>query len=111
MMFVGSLGLWVGVPVGWLWVGARVQAATESLGAAVGVVLLGVVASVLVLVPVLHWLARKHQQARLARGLEDYGAAPLEGILVVSAAIALVAFGVWFFFFAGTEPLPLGLPK
>jgi len=27
-------------------------------------------------------------------------------VLVVSAGIALVGFGVWFFFFSGTAPLP-----
>jgi hypothetical protein len=33
----------------------------------------------------------------------------LEGVLVVSAGVTVVAFGIWFFFFAGTSPLPLGI--
>jgi hypothetical protein len=31
-------------------------------------------------------------------------------VLVVSAAIAVVAFAIWFFFLSGAEPVPLGLP-
>jgi hypothetical protein len=60
---------------------------------------------------VLSWLNRRHAEARVARGLEDYGRVALEGVLVVSAAIAAVGFAIWFFFFAGAEPIPLGLPK
>jgi Na+/glutamate symporter len=111
LMFAASLVLWFGVPVAWLWVGGRLQGATHSLGAAVGVALLGMVASVLLAVPVLHWLARKHQSMREARGLQDLGVAPLEGVMVVSAVLALIGFGVWFLFLSGAEPLPLGLPK
>jgi hypothetical protein len=111
LMFVGSLGLWVVMPVAWFWVGGRVQGATGSLGAAVAVVLLGVVASVVVAMRVLSWLAHKHAAARERQGLEDFGWAPLEGVLTVSAVLALVAFALWFLVFAGAEPLPLGLPE
>jgi len=111
MMFAGSLGLWIGVPLGWLFVAGRVQGATHSLGAAVGVALLGLVLSIVVALRVLSWLAHRHNAARAARGLEDLGWAPLEGVMVVSAALALAAFLVWFFFLAGAEPLPLNLPR
>jgi hypothetical protein len=111
LMFAGSLGLWVGVPLLWLYVGGRVQGATQSLGAAVGVALLGLVVSIVLAMPVLHWLARMHNAAREARGLEDLGWAPLEGVMAVSATVALVAFLVWFFFLSGAEPLPLTQPE
>ena len=110
MMFAGSLGLWVGAPVLWLWIGGRVQGATGSLGAAIAVILVGFVATVLASVPLLGWLARRHAEARAARGLDDLGRAALEGVLVVSAAIAGLVFAIWFLFFAGAEPVPLGLP-
>jgi hypothetical protein len=75
------------------------------------VVLVGFVATVLLAVPVLGWLSRRHAEARAARGLDDLGRVALEGVLVVSAAIAVVVFAIWFLFIAGTEPIPLGLPK
>jgi Na+/glutamate symporter len=106
LMFVGGLGLWIGVPLLWLFVAGRVHGATDSLGAAVGVALLGLVVSVVLAMPVLHWLARKHNAAREARGLQDLGWAPLEGVMVVSAMLAVAAFAVWFFFLSGAEPLP-----
>jgi hypothetical protein len=110
MMFAGSLGLWVGAPVLWLWIGGRVQGATGSLGGAIAVILVGFVATVLLSVPVLGWLSARHAEARAARGLDDLGRAALEGVLVVSAAIAVLVFAIWFLFFAGAEPVPLGLP-
>jgi hypothetical protein len=110
MMFAGSLGLWVGAPVLWLWIGGRVQGATNSVGAAIAVILVGFVATVFLFVPLLGWLSRRHAEARAARGLDDLGRAALEGVLVVSATIAAVLFAIWFFFLAGAEPIPLGLP-
>jgi hypothetical protein len=110
LMFLGSLGLWVGAPVLWLWIGGRVQGATNSVGAAIAVILVGFVTTVLLFVPLLSWLSRRHAEARAARGLDDLGRAALEGVLVVSAAIAAVLFAIWFLFFAGAEPIPLGLP-
>lgn len=111
LMFVGSLGLWAGTPLLWLWIGGRVQGATGSVGAAVGVAFAGFLASVMLFVPLLGWLSRLYAEARAARGLEDLGRAPLEGVMVVSAAIALVLFAIWFFFLSGAEPVPLGLPS
>src|SRR4051794_3383624 len=97
IMFVGSLVLWVGLPIGCLYVGSRVQDATGSVGAAIVAMALGVVVGIFAIVPLLGFLNRKHIEVRAARGLDTYGQAPLEGVLVVSAAIALVGFGVWFF--------------
>jgi hypothetical protein len=110
-MFAGSIGLWIGVPVLWLYVAGRVQGATGSLGAAVGVGILGLIVTVVLAMPLLHRLARLHNAAREARGLENLGWAPLEGVMTVSAVLALIAFGVWFFLLAGAEPLPGGLPR
>jgi hypothetical protein len=110
LMFVGSLGLWVGAPVLWLWIGGRVQGATNSLGAAIAVILVGFVATVMLTIPVLGWLSRRHAEARAARGLEDLGRVVLEGVMVVSAVIAAVVFAIWFFFLSGAEPIPIGLP-
>lgn len=111
IMLAGSVGLWVGVPVGWLWIGGRIQAATGSLGTAVAAMMAGVLVSILLAARVLGWLSEKHAHARAREGLEDLGSVPLEGVMVVSAMVALVAFVVWFFVFSGAEPLPLSLPE
>jgi hypothetical protein len=109
MMVFGGLVLWVGIPLAWLWIGSQIQAVTGSLGAAVGAMLVGVVASILLVVPVLGWLSNKHRALLLARGHEDSGHLALEAVLVTSAAIAVVAFGAWFLLFAGSSPIPIGI--
>jgi hypothetical protein len=111
LMFAGGIGLWVGAPLAWLWIGGRVQGATHSLETAIGVILVGFVVTVLAFVPVLGWLSGRHAEARAARGLEDLGRAALEGVMVVSATIAVILFAIWFFFFSGAEPIPLSRPS
>ncbi|MEA2481996.1 MAG: hypothetical protein QOJ07_3918 [Thermoleophilaceae bacterium] len=105
MMFVGSLVLWVGVPLAWLYLGSKVQGATHSVGAAIAVMLPGTVITIFALIPILSWLNSAYAHGREARGLESYGQAPLEAVLVVSATIAIAGFGAWFFLFSGTPPL------
>ena len=109
IMFLGSLVLWVGVPLGWLYVGSQIQGATGSLGAALAAMMVGVLASIAVLVVLLSWLNRKHCEVREARGLDSHGSTALEGVLVTSAGVGLLVFVVWFFFFSGSSPIPLNL--
>jgi hypothetical protein len=109
IMFIGSLGLWVGTPLGWLWIGSQIEGATDSLSTALGAMAIGVVATAGVLAAVLAKLSNTYRANRQARGLEDPGHVVLEGVLVVSARITLAVFVVWFFFFSGTDPIPLGL--
>jgi heme/copper-type cytochrome/quinol oxidase subunit 2 len=109
IMLGGGVLLWVGVPVGWLYVGAQVQSETNSLGTALIVMMVGVIVSVLAIVALLGWLNRKHSDLREARGLESHGQTALEGVMTVSAAVAIVGFGGWFFLFSGASPLPTGL--
>ena len=106
IMFLGSLVLWIGLPLGCLYLGSRVQDATHSVGVALLAMAGGVVVGIFAIVPVLGFLNRKQIEQRAARCLDTYGQAPLEGVLVVSAGLALVGFGVWFFFFSGATPLP-----
>jgi hypothetical protein len=111
LTILASVGLWVAMPLGWFWVAGRVEAGTGSLGAAVALALVGVVVSIIVAVPLLGWLNRKRLEHREAVGLPEASGVALEAVLVVSATIAVVAFGVWFLFFAGAQPFPLGQPS
>jgi hypothetical protein len=92
-----------------LWVGSKVQGATSSLGAAVGVMAIGVVAAIVLLAWVLGKLSNAYRAISLSSGRRDPGHVVLEGVLVVSAGIAGVAFVVWFLLFAGANPVPLGI--
>jgi hypothetical protein len=104
IMVVGSFVLWLGVPLGWLWIGSQVQGETDSIGAALGVTMLGAVVTIVLLAMGLGWLNRKHEELRAARGLEYHRTTTLEGVLVVTAGVAVVGFSVWFLFFAGIGP-------
>jgi hypothetical protein len=107
IMFIGSFGLWVGTPLLWLWIASQVQGATQSLGAALGTMFLGVVISIALIAALLGKLSNTYRANCVARGQEDPGHVVLEGVLVISAGLTLVVFGVWFLFFAGASPVPV----
>jgi hypothetical protein len=108
IMLAGSLVLWVGVPIGWLWVGSRVQAAS-SLTTAVGVMMIGMFLTVCVLLVGLARLNRMHVEIEEARGVYRSGSTLLELVLVASAVMAVIGFAVWFFGFSGSSPFPLNI--
>ena len=110
IMFVGSLVLWVGVPIGWLWVGSRLEP-SGGLATAIGVMMIGMLLTISVLVTFLAWINRKHVELQEARGLHagTATATPLELVLVASAVLAVLGFGVWFFGFSGSSPIPLNI--
>ena len=107
VMFAGAMALWIGVPVLWLYIGSKVQASTNSVGAALGLMLFGSIATILLVVPLLGRVNDAYEHVREHRGLENYGQAPLEAVLVVSAVIAVVLFVIWFVLFAHSAPLPI----
>lgn len=104
IMLGGGLVLWMGVPITWLYIGSQVQGETGSVGTAMAVMFLGSIVSIVVIVAVLGWLNRKHVELREARGLESHGQTALEAVMTVSAVIAVVAFGIWFFLIEGPGP-------
>jgi hypothetical protein len=109
IMFIGSLVLWIGTPLLWLWVGSQIQGATSSLGAALGTMFIGVIVTIAFLASVLARLSNVYRANCQARGLADPGHFVLEGVLVVSAGFTLTAFVIWFLFFAGASPVPIGI--
>jgi hypothetical protein len=109
IMVIGSIVLWAGTPLAWLWIGAQIEGATQSLGAALAAAFAGVIVSILLLASVLARLSDLYRANRVARGLDDPGHVVLEGVLVVSAGISLAAFTIWFFLFAGAAPAPVSI--
>jgi ABC-type amino acid transport system permease subunit len=108
IMFMGSLGLWIGTPLLWLWVGSQIQGLGASLGAALMAMFAGVVLSIVLMAMLLVKLSDGYRANCRARGQRDPGHFILEAVLVVSAGLTLVVFLVWFFLFAGASPLPFG---
>lgn len=108
LMLAGCLFLWVGVPLGWLWIGSQVQG-SASLGTALIVTMTGIVVTIFAVITVLSWLNRRHAVLRERRSGSPGGLSALEVIMVSSAGVAIVGFGIWFFGFSGTSPLPLNI--
>jgi uncharacterized membrane protein YbhN (UPF0104 family) len=109
VMLAGCLFLWIGVPLAWLWIGSQMQSSL-SLGGALMITMLGIVVSVVAVVALLGRLNRRHAELQRRRhGAVSGDSSALEVILVSSAGIAVVGFGIWFFGFAGASPVPLNI--
>ena len=100
-MFLIGLTMWIGVPGGWLYVGSQIKAASNSLGLALAVMVVGAIITIIALVRVLGLLNRAYCEDFVELNDREPMRTPLEPVLVVSAGIALAAFGIWFTFFAG----------
>jgi ABC-type protease/lipase transport system fused ATPase/permease subunit len=112
-MAIGSLALWIAVPLGCLWVSSKV------VGSSSEEYLLGLpmtIAAMILFGMALVWLNRLYLRvtgvlARYEAEQEEFGVAPhslrgpLEPLLVGSLVIALVAMFVWFFLLARNPPL------
>jgi hypothetical protein len=109
IMVLGSLGLWLGMPLLWLWIGSQIDGDTSSLSLALLVMGIGVLGTVWLAAKLLSALSERYRTNQLAQGHEDPGHRVLERVLIVTAGIAIVVFGIWFLLFAGASPVPLGL--
>jgi hypothetical protein len=107
LMLGSSLLLWVGLPMGTLWLGSWIQTDTDSLGLAVGTMFVVAITGVVAIGYTLAALNRRHVALRAARGL-DASARVLEVVLVTSAALALGLFAVWFLLLS--SPVPQAVP-
>jgi hypothetical protein len=119
LMAVGSIVLWIGIPVGWVWVASRTVKTSQPT--------LGPYLLVLCATPLTMWLWGKllfrlnDVYAKLTgqtsevrtqlpwhksmRGERSSGrqTTVLDLVMIVSVSVALTAFGVWFFLFAGSS--------
>jgi hypothetical protein len=119
LMAVGSILLWLGIPVGWLYLASRiVKSSQPSLGPYV-LVLVGIPVSMVVVGKALSRLDRAYGDVtgttptgrmrspwmKSMRGERDSGRprTVLDVVMVWSVAVALLSFAVWFFVFAGSS--------
>jgi hypothetical protein len=120
LMAFFSIALWLGIPIGWLWIGSQVQSNTQSTGfGPYFLVIAGICVSVFAVTKLLAWLNRRYASVsganeivrvrppwhRSMRG-EDDSRPPrsvLDVVMVISVSIAVTAMAIWFFFFAGSS--------
>lgn len=120
LMALGSILLWIGSPIGWLWIASQMQKDTQAAGfGPYMVVLFGIAITAVVLAKLLQRLNRLYGAVagldepvrvvlpwhRSLRG-EQEGRPPrtvLDVVMVISVAIGAVALTIWFFFFAGSS--------
>ena len=120
LMAVGSVMLWIGSPIGWLWIASQMQKDSQAAGfGPYMVVLAGIAITAVVLAKLLQRLNRLYgivdgvgEPVKVVmpwhRGLrgENEGRPPrtvLDVVMVISVAIGFIAMAIWFFFFAGSS--------
>jgi hypothetical protein len=121
LMSLASLFLWIGIPLGWLWIGSQmVDSSQPSMGPYM-VVGIGIIASVVIDALIISRLNRQYQRVtgtdgevrlqlpwmKSMRGERTTArqTTVLDIILVGSVALAGLTAFVWFALFAGS-PLP-----
>jgi hypothetical protein len=119
LMAVGSILLWIGIPVGWLFLASRITDSSQpSMGPYV-LVLVGIPATMIAMGKVLAVLDRTYGRVtgaapqgriqspwhRSLRGdrRPERRRSVLDVVMVASVALAVVCFAVWFFLFAGSS--------
>ena len=103
---VGSLLLWVPIPLAWMWIGAQVYKATGgSLMADCSVALLGFLATTIFTMKALTRLDAVWVRLRQRAG-HDQGQGALTGVVVVSATLGLTGFTVWYYLLSDAFIIP-----
>ena len=122
VMVVGSLLMWIGAPLFWLWLGSQLQSGSQPTLGPYLLILAGVVVSMVVLGKLLSRLdylyglvTRTNATVRVRlpwhrsmRGERGSGRPTrvVDIVMVASVSTALLLFGAWFFLLAGSS-----LPK
>jgi hypothetical protein len=120
-MSVAALLLWVGIPIGWLWIGSQLVSSSQPSMGPYAVVAIGIIASVVIDAMILSRLNRTYQrvtdtdgQVRIQlpwmKSMRGERETPrqtsvLDIILVGSVTLAGLTMLLWWVFLAGS-PLP-----
>ena len=116
LMALGSVAMWLGVPVLWIWLASQLSRSSQASGAIILLIVVGIAVSMLALARLLGRANHAHQRltGRLPRRREhtvwmrsmrgerevvrEHGV--LGTVMTVSVGVALLALGVWFFLLA-----------
>jgi hypothetical protein len=120
LMAIGSVTIWIGLPIAWLWIASQVQGSSSdpSFGA-YGLIIVGLPLSIVVVAKGLASLDRTYarvtgaapeerRQLPWLKSMRGERAEPrrytvLDRVMVVSVGLAVTLMGIWFFFFAGSS--------
>ncbi|MFA9270336.1 MAG: hypothetical protein ACEQSX_06205 [Baekduiaceae bacterium] len=116
-MAVGSAAMWVGAPLFWIAIASQVSGVVGISGLAIACLVLGIPITILLLARLLSWFevlyervsptqaAMPTQRNAWLRSMRDSRdthrpKTVLDIVMTTSAALAMLAFGAWFAFFA-----------
>jgi hypothetical protein len=119
LMAIGSVLMWIGVPLGLVYIASKVSGSSSPTLGPILLVLIGLPIGFAIVGKCLGWLDRRHQ-AITRQGDGSRRTAPwmksmrgdaedrhrggvLDKVMIISVAVALLLFGVWFFGFAGSS--------
>ena len=97
------VSLWGPQPVGWLWVGSRVDYWTDSVSLGITSAFLGMLTTLFVTLMIAKRVDHAWKLVRRASGIRQERGA-LERIFMVSLVITAIPFLVWFFLIEGPGP-------
>src|SRR4051794_20866303 len=119
LMAIGSIVMWLVLPVVWLWIGSQMTSSSQPSIGPYLLVLVGTIISMVVMGKLLGALNRAHlrvtgrmrdkrEQATWMRSMRGerkstHDRGVLDGVMMVSVGLALLVFGIWFFAFAGSS--------
>jgi hypothetical protein len=120
---LAAINIWTGAPLLAVWVGSQAAAGSRLSMGAVGVVIVVLAASCIALAMALSWLSARYDELtgrpaaarrtspwlRSMRGEREevarkrHGISTVERVVVIVVVLGVLAFEVWFFFFAGSS--------
>lgn len=119
LMGIGSIVMWVGVPAGLIYVASQLADSPDPSVGPYLLILLGLPVGMAVIGKLLGYLDRLHarltgtvdegpQRATWLRSMRGERTSTrrthvLDRVMIVSVALAIVAFAIWFFGFAGSS--------
>jgi hypothetical protein len=120
LMAIGSVMIWIGLPLAWLWIASQVQGSSSdpSFGA-YALIIVGLPLSIVAVAKGLASLDRTYarvtgaapeerRQLPWLKSMRGERATPhrytvLDRVMIASVGLAVTALGIWFFFFAGSS--------
>jgi hypothetical protein len=122
LMAVGSVLMWIGVPLGLIYIASQIAGSSNPSAGPYVLVLVGLPIGMAIVGKCLGMLDRAHarltgrvdttrrpatwMRSMRAERASTRRAGVLDRVMITSVALAILAFGIWFFAFAGSS-----LPK